>query len=65
MANASPSFQNGGKADPTDLEHWDKASAQAAAVLSGPQLALFNAEAQGARAVRLIKQFYQKQGTAK
>jgi hypothetical protein len=63
LANFSPSYQNGGNADPNDID-WDKASTQAAAVLSSPQLQVFNAAAQEAHIHRLIKQFYSQHGKA-
>ena len=64
LAISSDGYQAGGKFDPSTVD-WDKASAQAATILSGSQLEAFNAEAQLARVVAMVNQFYSHQKAAK
>ena len=65
LADASPSYQAGGKPDPHTI-NWDEASVRATAILSGPQLQAFNAEAQFYRLGAEAAQFYaQRQPSTK
>jgi hypothetical protein len=57
MANANPTYQSGGRIDPSAI-NWNNITAGAAAILSGPQLQALNAEAQLARIAAKANQFY-------
>jgi hypothetical protein len=60
LAAASPSFQSGGQVQLGTMD-WDKAIAQAAGVLSGPQLDSLKMQAVAARATVLAKEFHDQQ----
>ncbi len=64
LADSGPSLQPGSPFDPAAVD-WDKASAQAATVLAGPQLEAFKAEAQMYRISALSKQYYSQQSGGK
>jgi len=64
VANASPAYQSGGKADPKTID-WNQAEAQARTVLNGPQLEAMHAQSQFPQLMTLMKEFYQNRPPAK
>jgi hypothetical protein len=58
LANASSSYQDGGKASPKTV-NWDQVMAQAQDVLSAQQIAAISAEAQLGKLWPLLAQFQQ------
>jgi len=57
LANDSTNYQSGGNANRITI-NWTAASSQAAGILSGPQLAAFNAESQLQQIALKMRQFY-------
>jgi hypothetical protein len=57
LAYSSDNYQSGGKIDLTAVD-WDKATAQAASILTSPQLEAFNAERQLNRVVGMVNQYF-------
>ncbi len=64
LANASSSFQSGGKADPKTID-WSQVEAQAQGVLTKPQIAALRAESKLPQVGQLIKEYYRNQPPAK
>jgi hypothetical protein len=64
LANSSPNYQSGGNVDLGTI-NWDIAYPQVTAILSGPQLQAFNAEAQMFRLGAKVNQFYSQQPASK
>jgi RNA polymerase sigma factor (sigma-70 family) len=58
LANASSSYQGGGKASPNTVD-WDQVMVQAQGVLSAQQIAAISAEAQLGKLMPLVAQFRQ------
>lgn len=57
LANDSTNYQSGGNANRATI-NWTAAATQVAAILSGPQLTAFNAEAQLQLIAQKMRQFY-------
>jgi hypothetical protein len=61
LANASTSYQAGGKAEPATID-WSRVMEQAQGFLTPPQFSALKADAQLPQISLLMKQFYQQQG---
>lgn len=64
LANASPAYQAGGRADPRTID-WNQAEAQARSVLTVAQLEALRAQSQFPSLMTLVKGFYEKRAPAK
>jgi regulator of replication initiation timing len=64
MANASPAYRSGAKADPKTID-WNQVEAEARSVLNASQLEALHAQSQFPRLTTLIKEFYENRPPAK